>query len=59
MFIFITGPVDLTTFRIPGVLQRLAFTYFCVALVETIFATPDDPYIVWWTQHSFYNILQY
>lgn len=32
---------DLNTVRIPGVLQRLGFSYFIVSILEILFMTPQ------------------
>ncbi|CAH1793906.1 unnamed protein product [Owenia fusiformis] len=43
------GSQDMTTIRIPGVLQRLAFSYFGVAILECFFAQASDPHeYIWW-----------
>ncbi|XP_069048143.1 heparan-alpha-glucosaminide N-acetyltransferase [Lepisosteus oculatus] len=45
------GPFSIDSLRIPGVLQRLAFTYLIVAVLEIMFAKPkveSIPTDVWW-----------
>lgn len=42
--------IDVTTMRIPGVLQRFAITYFIVGLTHMFSAKAADPHqFVWWT----------
>ncbi|XP_041112910.1 heparan-alpha-glucosaminide N-acetyltransferase isoform X2 [Polyodon spathula] len=43
------GPLSWDSLRIPGVLQRLAFTYFMVAVLEILFfkARPEDITMFW------------
>ena len=40
------GGIDTKTLRIPGVLQRLALTYFLVAMIEVCFAKRYDEQLV-------------
>ncbi|XP_052783021.1 heparan-alpha-glucosaminide N-acetyltransferase-like [Mya arenaria] len=44
------SPGKISTFRIPGVLQRFAGTYLIVATMHMFFAKPNDPHqFTWWS----------
>lgn len=43
----LSGDVDLKMLRIPGVLQRLAFSYLVAATVHLLFAKPHGGHLVW------------
>jgi len=43
---FVTGSIDLTTLRIPGVLQRLAISYLAVALIHLVTVKAVDSHEV-------------
>lgn len=43
----LSGNVDLNALRIPGVLQRLAFSYLVAATVHLLFAKPHEGQLVW------------
>lgn len=46
LLLVLGAEVDPKDVRIPGVLQRLAATYFVVGLMEVVFARVDDRYEV-------------
>ncbi|KAL2083233.1 hypothetical protein ACEWY4_021006 [Coilia grayii] len=48
------GPLSWSWLRIPGVLQRLGFTYFALALMQTFSARTDIPL----KQHHWWNPIQ-
>ncbi|KAJ8247763.1 hypothetical protein GJAV_G00250040 [Gymnothorax javanicus] len=48
---YCVGPLSMDSLRIPGVLQRLAITYLCVAALDLVVARPrldNLPTEVWW-----------
>ncbi|XP_070384596.1 heparan-alpha-glucosaminide N-acetyltransferase isoform X3 [Dermacentor albipictus] len=43
----LSGDVDINMLRIPGVLQRLAFSYLVAATIHLLFAKPHEGLLVW------------